>query len=48
MKAEEKAKLEAKRDRLVKKLTDIYKLEKVLRIEINTIDSKLDLYAKRG
>ena len=48
MKPEEKAKLEAKRDRLVKKLTDIYKMEKAIRIEINVIDAKMNEDAKRG
>lgn len=48
MKPEEKLKLEAKLDRLAKKLTDIYKMEKAIRIEINVIHSKLDQDAKRG
>ena len=48
MKPEEKAKLEAKLDRLAKKLTDIYKMEKAIRIEINTTHAKLDADAKRG
>ena len=42
MKPEEKTKLEARLDKLFKKLTDIYKIEKAIRIEINQIHSKLD------
>lgn len=42
MKPEEKTKLEAKLDRLFLKLQNLYKIEKAIRIEINTIHAKLD------
>ena len=48
MKPEEKTKLENRLDKLFKKLTDLYKIEKAIRIEINTIHSKLDDYGRRS
>jgi hypothetical protein len=42
MKPEEKTKLENRLDKLFKKLTDLYKIEKAIRIEINQIHVKLD------
>ena len=48
MKAEEKAKLEVRLDKLFTKLQNLYKIEKALRIEINSIHAKLDTYGKRG